>query len=368
MVMPRTFEVLIAGALAILISVESGPAMSPRPGKLSSATSFIVSYREKGIYTLSGDKQVDTLLYHLTYNLLNKGTLSVSPNDSLCAFIEVEPGVFASEESTRQGRYDKAPIPRLRIVDRTGRLCHTIEGVLRYAWSPTGDHIAYITYDMRDADYPYKHPTGLWVFNLSAGEAKKILNEASELYWAVHDQHLYINCWNMPTALRWNPSTGTLDTTEYNDIYFSPDGKYYLRLWKDESMPMQLFTTATNLMASAIRVYNILLPADSVIPENPTGLGGLPLGENGYPPYGWIFGRGHFLLFTKIDATVETEGEETIKIIKSQTIHSIKHSIYDPEKGKVIKQFEGAISSWVGDGSRLIVERNGKVEFKEKPE
>ena len=65
--------------------------------------------------------------------------------------------------------------------------------------------------------------------------------------------------------------------------------------------------------------------------------------------------------------TVETEGSGPVKRIVKKTVHSLTHSIYDVEQGKVIKQFEGDVWKWVGSGNQVVVERDGKVVLEELP-
>ncbi len=272
-------------------------------------------------------------------------SLSTSPNDILFAFIEEKRGEFSSKESARQGRYDILPKLYLRIINHKGELVHTIEDAQKYVWSPEGERVAFITYDLKSADYPFGLPTGLWIFDIKTGDKKKIAEKAEKIVWARFDSCVYFSDWDWKKVYKWNPKTDKVGTTDYKDFYFSPDGMYYYYLPHLEvGGPIQLFERNTNKDISHI------LPED---------LGSLS---------GWVFNRGHFLLFVKADVITETVGEGPVKAVKSREVLNVQNFIFDVEKKKVVKEFNGKISPWVGNGSKIIVEREGKMVFEEVPE
>jgi|GEM_PF-2106137 len=281
-------------------------------------------------------------------------SISVSPNSRYIAFIEE-----TKPECNRDGVYVVAPQRNLVILDGSGKVVNRLDDkdVKKYVWSPDAEKIAFVSFKPCDCDYKYKCPSGAWVFDLNTLELTNIRDRATEINWTVFDSAVYL--YDGAVVIR-NPVTQKIEATEYKDIYFSPDGKYYLKLWKDEGRPIQLYETSTNGRLFDIKVYQRLLPSGETAESFPKDIGDLWSSHDLRFPHGWVFNSGHFLLFTKSDVITETKGEGPVKVVKSRKVRSVKNFIYDPEQKEVVKEFEGAISSWVGDGSRIIVERDGK--------
>lgn len=293
----------------------------------------------------------------------NKGrahTIAVSPDNRYISFIEE-----TELERTRDGAYVVTPRRDLVLLDGTGKVIARIEDkdVRRYVWNPSGDKIAFLSFQPCDSDYEFRCPTGAWVFDLNTSELVKIKERATEINWAVFDSAVYL--YDNSEVVKWHPEAKTPVITDHKDILFSPDGKYYLRLWKDEGKPIQLYETNSNEELFAIKVYEGLLPPGISAVPFPADIGELWSSHDLEAPYGWVFNSGHLLLFTKVDAIVETAGEGPVKAVKSIEVRSVKNFVYDPEQRKVVKEFEGAISSWIGDGSRIIVEKDDKVLFED---
>ena len=233
---------------------------------------------------------------------------------------------------------------KLIIINLKGQKLQTLaENVKRYSWQPIGDKISFLSFAPKDADYPFRFPAGVWVSDIATGEKKKIAEGAQKIVWARFDSCVYFSDWKK--VYKWNPKTDKVDTTDYKDFYFSPDGMYYYYLPHLEvGGPIQLFERSTNKDISHI------LPED---------LGSLS---------GWVFNQRHFLLFVKADVITETVGEGPVKVVKSREVRNVQNFIFDVEKRKVVKEFDGKISPWVGNGSKIIVEREGKMVFEEVPE
>lgn len=304
---------------------------------------LLVTFKEGQIYKLEIDKGECVPIYEPQYKW--KHNLTVSPNDALLALIEYKEGEYYSSESARQGLYDILPKLYLRILNYNGELIHTIEDVQRYVWSPKGDMVAYITYDIKEADYSYRFPTGVWVTDLNKKEEIKIAEKTKRISWARFDNCVYFSDWrDWKKIYKWNPISYEIDTIEYRDFRFSPDGEYYLFIPPVEvRIETNLYKRSTNEDIS-----NIL----------PKALGSL---------CGWVFNQGHYLLFQKVDEIVETEGEGMIKVIESRKILNVRNSIFDVETKNIVKEFDGEISKWIGNKSRIIVEREGKIVFEEYP-
>lgn len=324
------FAVLAIGTMSIIGFGQRAPIPMPQPVAL-------VKIAERGAIA-SYNPSTNQQHVLLTSTDLWLHDITISPSGSYIAYIEETPGVSGPT------RYETPPKRALVILDRAGaRLGRLDNDIKTYVWSPDGTKVAFLSFKPCDPDYSFKCPTGVWIYDIPGSTATKIAERGYDVVWARHNDCVYVR--DFRSAGIWCMGSDSIRQGVFPAIHFSPDGKFviYEPIYEDDT-PRGLFRTYDfgNMTAS--------LPKD---------LGAM---------VDWVFTSGHYLLFTKTDATVETGGDGPVKYVKSRTIHSIKHSIYDPEKGQVIKQFEGPISSWVGDGSRIIVERNGKVEFEEKPD
>ncbi|MFH2049638.1 MAG: hypothetical protein ABIJ12_09345 [bacterium] len=283
-------------------------------------------------------------------------SLTVSPDNRYVAFIEETKPEYAIDG------YVITPEYCLVILDDMGKLVSQIDkDIKKYVWSPDGNEIAFLTFNPCDPDYQYKCPTGVWAFDIATSNMKKICDRATEINWAQFDSAVYL--YNLGVVTRWDPITEKLDTTEFKDIYFSPDGKYYLRLWKDEGKPIQLYNTITNELEFNIKIYKQLLPIDDFAEQFPQNIGELWSSHDLEYPHGWVFNKGHYLLFTKRDVIIETTGDGPIKVIKSSEVSNEKNFIYDPEQKMIVREFESPLSSWVGDGNCIVIEREYKIEL-----
>lgn len=283
-------------------------------------------------------------------------SISVSPTNRYIAFIEE-----TQPECTRDGVYAVAPKRSLVILDGSGNVVSRVDDkdITKYVWSPDGEKIAFLSFKPCDCDYQYKCPTGAWVFDIHTSEVRKIADKAQAINWAIFDRAIYL--YHRGEVERWSPVYGKREITQYRDIFFSADGQYYLSLWKNEDRPIQIYETSTNKRLFDIKVHERFLPAGEVAKSIPKDLGELWSSHDAEYPYGWVLNSGHLLLFIKTDVTTETEGEGPVKVVKSRKVRSVRNFIYDPEQRKVVKEFEGAVSSWIGDGSQIIVEKEDKI-------
>ena len=295
--------------------------------------------------------------------------LTVSPNNKYIAAINISDRVNIPD-SVPEAYY----MYSLMVLHASGELAHRLEmDVRRYVWSPDGKQIAFLTFAPCRKAYWTSCPTGAWILDVETSEVTEISEGAKDINWAAFDNAIYL--YEHPrlrdrgcSVMRWDPVSGELQPTDYHDIYFSPDGKYYLSLWKDEVCPARLYDATSNQLIYDIVVRKSFLYGrdDTTVPF-PEDLGSLWNSNELGQPCGWVFNSGHYLMFTKEESTVETEGSGPVKVIVSKTIHSLTNSIYDVEQGKVIKQFEGDVWKWVGSGNQVVVERDGKVVLEEMP-
>ncbi len=291
--------------------------------------------------------------------------LTVSPNNKYIAAINI------SEREVMPDSVEAPYLYGLMVLHGNGELAHRLDmDVRRYVWSPDGKQIAFLTFAPCRKTYWWSCPTGAWILDVETSEVTKISEGAMEINWAAFDGAIYLyehpRLYERGRVMRWDPVSGELQPTDYHDIYFSPDGKYYLSLWKDEARPTRLYDATSNELIYDLVVQERSLYGDTAVPF-PEKLGSVFNCDQFKAPWGWVFNKGHYLMFSKEESTVETEGSGPVKRIVSKTIHSLTHSIYDVEQGRVIKQFEGDVWEWVGSGNEVVVERDGKVVLEEIP-
>jgi hypothetical protein len=329
------FAVVAVMLVGLLFTLKNVQISLAKDGKQTDPPVF--SINDKDILRLDNDTGRPITVYRSKRVYLRRSSLSVAPNNKAIAFVESDSGKFFSREAAMQGVYDVPPPTYLQIADIDGNLIFSVNDALEYCWSPDGDGIAYITYDIILADYEYRYPTGLWVIDLKTGKREKLVARAAKLNWAMHDNCLYYVVWDSTGTFmyKWDPESKLISETHHKNIYFSPDGLYYITL-RDYDAGILLFQTQTDS-----EVYPIDVGAKDVqIPEFLRGLGKIVTsGKLFCPPYGWVFNKGHYLLF------VSKGG----------------NSVVDVETRRVVKRFEGEIWKWVGNGDAIPVEKDGHV-------
>ncbi len=288
----------------------------------------------KQIYTLDISTGREKGIFETKEDLIRN--ISLSPNGCFIAAIEEKRG----NPLPGKGIWTVPPIYSLIVVDTTGKiLSHVKMNALRYSWSPEGNRLAFITYDPRDIDYHYKFPTGLWVLTIETNEVREINKQAWELNWAIHDSCLY---YRAPAGIyRWIPFTGGLEKVPYNGIYFSPDGHYYSTSYFGEGLTaVYIYKTVTNRKLTKQ----------------------LPSGLNYF--FGWTFRRGHLFLVGKIipKSTYPRDYSRRGLFRNDSPAKWIDKSyLFDVEKGKVVKEYEGRVNPWVGNGEKIVFERDGRI-------
>ncbi len=324
--------------------------------------SLFVSRQDSLIYKL--ESGIPQPIYKIA-EVFQLSSLSSSPNDKYLAFINFKDGLYLSEETGRQGKYDILPEVNLRIINRSGDTIHSLPDCLRYVWSPDGNSVAIITYNVQYPEEHEKLTTGLWIYNINTGEKIKAADKANELFWAAHDLCLYFIDYykGRTTVFKWDPRTGKTEQTDYKDIYFSPDGEYYLSLNKVEHEPVQLYKTSSNAKLLAIEVRERLLPPGVTSVTFPDNLGVLAGGSYLSNLRPWVPDNGHRLLFIKEDVETELAGTGPVKRIVSRTVKSVENYIFDVEKKEVVRQFSGKTTEWISNGKVLALERDGKLVF-----
>lgn len=121
----------------------------------------------------------------------------------------------------------------LQVLDLSGRLLASLPDVRRFAWSPDGTKLAYITGKHHEGGRGFI-PNGTWVHDLPTQASRQIDAGSIDVQWAHWDGGLYVDRGYTPESPgvrvdRFDPATGALSRTARKGIHFSPDGAYYYR-------------------------------------------------------------------------------------------------------------------------------------------
>ncbi|MCH7575089.1 MAG: PD40 domain-containing protein [Candidatus Marinimicrobia bacterium] len=348
--------VLLASLMGLMLYSQPAPrkisSSIPAGALQGDATPLLVSFRKGKLYKLDINTGEESLIFTLRYK--RHQYLKIAPNGGLLAFAEKKSGQFHTAEARHQGRPDVWGKAYIRVISPDGELLHTLEDGLKFAWSPDGNKIAYVTYDLNDADYTYKSPTGLWIYDLETGERRRISRYAQRLKWAEFDNNLYFT--QSLDVLRYSSESGVIDSTDYAGIDFSPDGQYYfLRYDPMISHKRQIYDTATNEVFLNERQMQFpqIVARGTIINI-----------------VDWINGRKSILLIrtTTYDSPPPVRGASKVNyLVQIVQGESIKHFLFDVETRRVIKEFEGLPSKWIGNNKIIVVERDGKVILEEIP-
>lgn len=365
--MRRDLTTLTAGlvltAIAVLLAVSENAISEVDTGE-ETGNSLFVTRTDSLIYKFFENQAVAMFKIQHKFRLYS---LSVSPNEQYFAFIDIKEGEYHTVDSQRSGKYDVLPEIYLRIVNRNGELIHSLKHAQRYVWSPDGNRIAYITFDLTYADYQDRRPTGLYVFDITSGQLERIDKTPTELFWAPHNGRLYFTTRYAldRSVFEWNPESSKVVETSYKDIYFSPDGKYYLSLNKVEYKPVQLYDASSNEELFAIEVRELVFPpgvAAEAFPKDIGTLAGSSYLESLKP---WVPSSDHLLLFVKEDVEKELAGTGPTRRVVSRVIKGAENYIFDVEKREVVRQFSGKPTEWISNGKVLVVERDGDFSFEQ---
>ena len=156
----------------------------------------------------------------------------LSPSDTRIALIETVVPPAATDV-------------RLLILSTSGEVLHSIDSARKFAWSPSGDQVAFITGDSYEGGLGFRS-TGTSVLDVDTGKAFEITAGGWDVRWASWgDQKMYI--WDLgnegPHVLEYRIDSGFLGKPSHRGIYFSPDGRYYFHP-ATEGEPFRLFKTA----------------------------------------------------------------------------------------------------------------------------
>lgn len=133
-------------------------------------------------------------------------------------------------------------LQNLVILDVHGKVLAKVKQVLDFAWSPSSDSIAFI----RGRDYGGMElkPEGVWLLELKNRfrETMMMPDSAAEISWAIHNGKVYVR-WRYIHEI--DLRSKTIRRTDFNGMYFSPDGRFYYKP-NYEGVGFALFETRSN--------------------------------------------------------------------------------------------------------------------------
>ena len=287
----------------------------------------------KEVHKYDLTKGISSKLYQITKDYGKD--LRVSPNDKFIALIETTKGVVEGHE------FKILPRNSLTILNSQGKVFYSLnEDVRQYVWSPDGEKIAFIAGSYHEGGIGFSIE-GLYYFNLLTKKKTKITNVdyPYRIYWSTNGELYIRNLWliDEKSVFKFDFSSGKLTATDYYDIHFSPNEKYYVHYPDEGDIEFRMFETRTNR-----EITNSI----------PSGLG---------RPSKWVLGRDSFFLFINQEVELDSRtSNKRFKIIKSYEKSTL--TIFDVEQksvAKVIKDVDK--NSWIGNNSVLPFVKAGKI-------
>ncbi len=159
--------------------------------------------------------------------------LKVSPSGLLIGAI--------GYERDRKGKVDVKSM--LIVIDTNGNILSRVDDAVIFDWAPTSDKIVYGT-GILYTDTGYPKANRLWIYVIKSANKEDIgVSSAWNLSWATFDSLIYIH--EKGGIFKIDPSTQLKIKTQYWDLNFSPDGKYYY-IPNREGGGFYLFETKSN--------------------------------------------------------------------------------------------------------------------------
>jgi len=265
--------------------------------------------RKISFYVLDADNNEHQKIYQINeYDIhIPRNGISISLNNEYIAIIKSKKLSKEEWEETRK-RY----INSLVIIDGKGNTVNKIDkDVQKIAWHPDGEIIAYITGTYHEDGYPFS-PTGVYYMNVITGQEIRVsaIKYPYKIHWLKKDKEdlLYIKelAKDKNPVYEFNINNQQIKLTNYEEVNFSPDGKYYIHYPEAEvgEFKFKVFETATNKE----------ITDKLTIQVNP----------NKWVHFQWVFDEGHLFLY-------------------KEGANSKQNYIYDIESGKLLKRFTAQI-------------------------
>lgn len=347
--MSPAFKYLVA--VVLLIAVMCLALSAAHDKELNVMDRYLVRNTREKVYLYDIRTGEEKEAYQQRFGILHYNSASISPDSRYIGVIDYGGGENFVQYQLKSQNYDTMPPIHLILLNiDPGELAYDFDKVLSYDWSPDGRYIAYTTYDLKDLDLYYRFPTGLWVYDFTTGDTIKVAEAARMIKWAKHDNCLYYYDNRLQPVYCWNPEDKTTRVTEYHDIYFSSDGKYYVRRADETYSHTTIYSTETNTQVCHVNIYA----------RDTTGLeiGALciPIKANIYEldmafsNGGWIYDSDHLLHLAKDE--IKSTGEKVLRNI-----------FYDPEAGEIRSEMESEKTDWVAGNYRAVTKIGGQLKI-----
>jgi WD40 repeat protein len=295
-------------------------------GRNEGRTPYVYSLDSRGLQRLDTERNERKVIFDTSG--LYQVSFSISPCETVIAVLVTERGVVPP------GAHDYSTPPKnsLIFISPEGKqIAKLDEDVRKYAWSPDGDKISYITGTYYEGGVGFK-TTGVYFFDLKDRSKKQINKDFPHptmkdyegggygINWAVHDSNIYIQEFEyLGGNYRYNTKTGKTEKVPYKGIHFSPDGKYYLALSSMEYP--RVYMSSTN---------------EEITERVKSRLGDVP--------WNWIEDQEHHMLAVKVDfepSALDSIGPGKPKAMKKveRKIRQKTYFVYDVEKDQMIKEW-----------------------------
>ena len=287
--------------------------------------------------------------------------IEISPAGNHISYIKVHPYIKPADLEVPNS---------FKILSSSGKDLHTLnENVRKYVWSNSGNHIAFITGKYYEGGIGYS-PEKVIIYDVN-NNTKEVVKEkigAYEIAWSPDDSKLFIKIKYQSAVLEFNMSDKTLSSTEFKDIYFSPDGKYYYQ--KRNVMMYRKFAICdANSNAKIDNNLNINDYFDNWEPFDYVEI------------IGWAPGKKHVLLYKHIiedvdyedhvlpkkDPNDKNEEEWVLRDYKSRKVTKVIYKFYDVETDTIEKVLETNATEHklITNKNILIYQEDSKGVFKE---
>lgn len=283
--------------------------------------------------------------------------VSVSPKGKYIAFIDCPKDVKTSNKNS------------LKIYSSEGELLHFInDDVRKYSWNANDENIALISGANYEGGIGFS-PENVIIYNLGKKSKESLggmMKEygAYDVAWSPDNSKLYIKTLKKYSVFQYDISTKTLVLTNFNDIYFSPDGKYYYQKRNFEiNKDFAVFNATTNEK----------IKLDSTISR----LNNLNKNEYG-KLLGWAPDEDHVLLFENVvedvkykDIVLQEKSNDKDEIILrdylSREVKGINYKFFDVKTNSELRVLKtsGAENELISSPNKIIYKENGNNQYKE---
>ena len=166
----------------------------------------------------------------------------VNGDERILDFRLAPSGAYVALRETRDGA--DTPDVHMVVLDRTGAKVLDVDSVRRYAWSASGDRLAFITGAAYEGGIGFSPAAVSWV-DVGVPEVLHEIHRGGgwDLDWAEDQVYLWDFTDHGARVLRYDTESRELEETSHQGVHFAPDGRYYFEP-AVEGEPFRLFETA----------------------------------------------------------------------------------------------------------------------------